>query len=102
MVTAPPRVRRARMEINYLPRKIKYLPSYQKTTPGRTDCMYFFDAKINYNHRDWDATTYMRKFLDLRRYTLRQPELITFAAIDQEPPDDDTAYTATPLTNHCQ
>ena len=62
----------------------------------RMSYMYFFDAKINYNHRDWDATTYMRKFLDLRRYTLRQPELITFAAIDQdqEPPDDDTSYTS--------
>ena len=60
----------------------------------RMSYMYFFEAKINYNHRDWDATTYMQKFLDLRRYTLRQPELITFAAIDQEPPDDDTSYTS--------
>ena len=35
--------------------------------------MYLFEAKINYNHRDWDATTYMRKYLDLRRYTLTGP-----------------------------
>ena len=36
----------------------------------------------------------MRKYLDLRRYTLKQPELIAFAVIDQEPPDDDTSYTS--------
>ena len=57
----------------------------------RMSYMYLFEAKINYNHRDWDATTYMRKNLDLIRYTLKQPEFIAFAAIDQEPPDDDTA-----------
>ena len=56
--------------------------------------MYLFEAKINYNHQDWNATTYMQKYLDLRRHTLKQPELIAFAAIDQEPPDDDTAYTS--------
>ena len=53
--------------------------------------MYSFEAKINYYHRDWDATSSMRRYLDLRRYKLKQPELIAFAAIDQEPPDDDTA-----------
>ena len=57
----------------------------------RMSYMYLFEAKINYNHRDWDATTYMRRYLDLRRYKLKQPELIAFAAIDQEPSDDDTA-----------
>ena len=58
--------------------------------------MYLFEAKINYNNRNWDATTYMRRYLDLRRYRykLKQPELIAFAAIDQEPPDDDTANTS--------
>ena len=56
--------------------------------------MYLFEAKINYYHRDWDATSYMRRYLDLRRYKLKQPELIAFAAIDQEPPDDDTANTS--------
>ena len=60
----------------------------------RMSYMYLFEAKINYNHRDWDATTYMRRYLDLRRYKLKQPELIAFAAIDQEPPDDDTANTS--------
>ena len=38
----------------------------------RMSYMYFFVAKIIYNHLDWDAMTYMRKFLDLRRYPLRQ------------------------------
>ncbi len=57
----------------------------------RMSSMYLFEAKSNYNNRDWDATTYMRQYLDLRRYTLKQPELIAFAAIDQEPPDDDRA-----------
>ena len=61
---------------------------------GIMSYMYFFHAKINYNHRDWVATTYMRKFLDLRRFPLRRPELVTFAAIDQKPPDDDTSYTS--------
>jgi hypothetical protein len=60
---------------------------------GILSYMYFFHAKINYSRRDWDATTYMRKFLDLRRFPLRRPELVTFAAIDQEPPDD-TSYTS--------
>ena len=60
----------------------------------RMSYMYFFEAKINYNHRDWDAMTYMRRYLDLRRYKLKQPELIAFAAIDQEPPDDDTSCTS--------
>ncbi len=61
----------------------------------RMSYTYFFEAKINYNHRDWDETTYMQKYLDLRTYTLEQPELIAaFAAIDQEPPDDDTANTS--------
>ena len=26
----------------------------------RMSYMYLFEAKINYNNRDWDATTYMR------------------------------------------
>ena len=56
--------------------------------------MYLFEAKLNYYHRDWDATSYMRRYLDLRRYQLKQPELIAFAAIDQEQPNDDTAYTS--------
>ena len=60
----------------------------------RMSYMYLFEAKINYYHRDWDATSYMRRYLDLRRYKLKQPELIAFAAIDQEPPDDDTANTS--------
>ena len=60
----------------------------------RMSYMYLFEAKINYNHRNRDATTYMRRYLDLRRYKLKQPELIAFAAIDQEPPDDDTANTS--------
>ena len=60
----------------------------------RMSYMYLFDAKFNYNNRDLDATTYMRRYLDLRRYKLKQPELIAFAAIDQEPRDDDTANTS--------
>ena len=44
----------------------------EKRGSGIMSYMYFFVAKINYNHRDWDAMTYMRKFLDLRRYPLRQ------------------------------
>ena len=60
----------------------------------RMSYIYLFEARINYNHRDWDATTYMQKYLDLRRYTLKQPEVIAFAVIDQEPLDDNTAYTS--------
>ena len=30
--------------------------------------MYLYEAKINYYHPDWDATSYMRRYLDLRRY----------------------------------
>ena len=44
----------------------------EKLGSGIMSYMYFFEAKINYNHQDWDATTFMRKFLDLRRYPLRQ------------------------------
>ena len=60
----------------------------------RMSYMYLFEAKINYYHWDWDATCYMRRYLNLRRFKLKQPELIAFAAVDQEPPDDDTANTS--------
>ncbi len=64
----------------------------------RMSYMYLFEAKINYNHRDWDATTYMRKYLDLRRCTLKQPELIAFAAIIK---NHRMMTQPKPLTNHC-
>ena len=62
----------------------------------RMPYMYLFEAKINYNHRDWDATTYMRKYLDLRRYTLKQPELIALIK------NHLMMTHPAPLTNHCQ